>query len=97
MNITKKDAEYVARLARLELSDDEKEMFAGQLGSILSYADQLNKLDTSNVPPTSHVLELANVTRKDEAVCSPEDLRERLLSNAPDREENYFKVKKVIE
>jgi len=97
MIITKKDVEYVARLARLELSDEEKETFAGQLASILSYAGQLDKLDTSRVPPTSHVPGLANVTRKDEAVCSPDELRERLLSNAPGREDNYFKVKKVIE
>jgi aspartyl-tRNA(Asn)/glutamyl-tRNA(Gln) amidotransferase subunit C len=97
MKITRKEVEYVARLARLELSEKEKEIYAGQLENILGYIDQLNKLDTKDVPPTSHALSLSNVWR-DDVLCpaTPDDI-ERLLANAPEREDNFFKVKKVIE
>ncbi|MFH1368981.1 MAG: Asp-tRNA(Asn)/Glu-tRNA(Gln) amidotransferase subunit GatC [Elusimicrobiota bacterium] len=97
MKINKKDVDYVARLARLELTEEEKEKYAVQLGSILEYIDQLNKLDTGNVPPTSHVLDLKNVWRKDKAKQSSGEEIEKLLGNAPEREDNFFKVKKVIE
>jgi len=97
MKITNKEVEYVARLARLELTDEEKEKYTGQLEHILGYIGQLNQLDTAQVPPTSHVLPLANVWREDVArPLSPEDV-ERLLANAPDRDDNFFRVKKVIE
>lgn len=97
MKISKKEVDYVARLARLELSPDEQEQFTGQLESILSYIEQLNRLDTSGVPPTSHALKLANVWREDVARLTPPDMRERLLDNAPERDGDFFKVKKVIE
>jgi aspartyl-tRNA(Asn)/glutamyl-tRNA(Gln) amidotransferase subunit C len=97
MKITQKDVEYVARLARLRLTAEEKEKFTGQLGSILSYIDKLNTLDTSNVPPTSHAMALKNVWRGDKTEKCPENVREALLSNAPDREDDFFKVKKVME
>jgi aspartyl-tRNA(Asn)/glutamyl-tRNA(Gln) amidotransferase subunit C len=97
MKINKKDADYAARLARLELSEEEKTKYAEQLGTILEYIDQLKKLDTKNVPPTSNVLALRNVWRQDKLRrCSPEEV-EKLLANAPEREGNFFKVKKVIE
>ena len=97
MKITKNDVEYVAKLARLSLTDEEKEKFSSQLGSILDYIDQLNKLDTTNIKPTSHALDLENVWREDELKTSTEQTRERILKNAPEREGNFFKVKKVIE
>lgn len=97
MKITKKDVEYVARLARLELSEREKEQFAGQLEQILEYVDQLKKPDTKGVPPTSHALDLKNVWREDRVKRSTPEEIERLLANAPEREDNFFKVKKVIE
>ena len=56
MSISIQDVEHVAKLARLELSEEEKAKFAEQLGAILKYAQKLNELDTENVPPTSHVL-----------------------------------------
>lgn len=97
MDITVKDVEYVARLARLKVSAAEKEMFAGQLQSILHYIDQLAEVDTSAVAPTSHALNLANVMREDRA-RPPDPLeRERLLGNAPERDGDYFRVQKVIE
>jgi aspartyl-tRNA(Asn)/glutamyl-tRNA(Gln) amidotransferase subunit C len=97
MKITKNDVEYVARLARLALTEEEKEKYTSQLESILEYIDQLNTLDTKDIPPTSHVLPLSNVWRKDEHCPTAAETRERILNNAPEREEDFFKVKKVIE
>lgn len=97
MKITRKDVDYVARLARLKLTDEEKEKFTLQLESIISYIDQLKELDTSDIQPTSHVLELKNAWREDNVLKSSGELLEDILKNAPDREGNFFKVKKVIE
>lgn len=97
MAITKKDVEHVARLARLALTEEEKERYTAQLESILGYIEKLKTLNTDSVPPTSHVLPLSNAWREDgakpEILGSPEDI----LANAPDREGPFFKVKKVIE
>jgi aspartyl-tRNA(Asn)/glutamyl-tRNA(Gln) amidotransferase subunit C len=100
MALSKKDVEHVARLARLALSEEEKERYTQQLASILTYIEKMSALDTQNVPPTSHVLPLSNVWREDkvepstsETLGSPEDI----LANAPEREGSLFKVKKVIE
>ena len=97
MKITKKDVEHVARLARLALSEEEKERYTAQLESILEYIDTLNKLDTANVPPTSHVLPLSNVWREDIAEPGRLGSTEDILKNAPEAEGPYFKVKKIIE
>ncbi|MDD5260135.1 MAG: Asp-tRNA(Asn)/Glu-tRNA(Gln) amidotransferase subunit GatC [bacterium] len=95
MKITSKEVEYVARLARLSLSEKEKEKMTAQLDSILQYMDTLNKLDTNNIEPTSHVLPLNNVWRED--VARPSTPRDKILANAPDQAEGFYKVKKVIE
>ena len=95
MSISIKDVEHVANLARLELSESEKEQFAGQLNAILKYAEKLNELDTENVAPTSHAFEISNVTRKD--VTKPSLPIEKVLLNAPDDEENQIKVPAVLE
>jgi aspartyl-tRNA(Asn)/glutamyl-tRNA(Gln) amidotransferase subunit C len=95
MKITIKDVEYVAKLARLFLTVDEKKKFAGQLNAILEHMDELNKLDTENVPPTSHAVVIKNVFREDEMQKS--ELTADILSNAPEKEDRFFKVKKVIE
>jgi aspartyl-tRNA(Asn)/glutamyl-tRNA(Gln) amidotransferase subunit C len=97
MKITRKDVEHVARLARLALTDEEKDRYTAQLESILGYIDKLNQLDTTNVPPTSHVLPLANVWREDAAEADRLGTAEDILKNAPDAEGPFFKVKKVIE
>lgn len=95
MKIGVEDVEYAARLARLRLSDEEKEEFTGQLNDILTYMDQLNKVDTTEVEPTSHVISITNVLRNDE-VC--ESLpREPSLRNAPEAERGFYKVPKIIE
>jgi aspartyl-tRNA(Asn)/glutamyl-tRNA(Gln) amidotransferase subunit C len=95
MSITPKDVEHVARLARLELSDSEKDQFTDQLNAILKYAEKLNGLDTENVEPTSHVLPITNVMRADEKRQSLPI--EKVLLNAPDDEDGQFKVPAVLE
>ncbi|MCX8116340.1 MAG: Asp-tRNA(Asn)/Glu-tRNA(Gln) amidotransferase subunit GatC [Desulfobacterota bacterium] len=89
------DIEKVARLARLELTEEERERFGQQLDQILVYMDQLNRLDTSGVEPTSHAIPLVNVFREDEVSGSFPG--QEILSNAPDQEEGYFKVPRIIE
>lgn len=95
MAITEKDVRKIAKLAKLQLTDEEVKRFEGQLGKILDAVDELSKVDTSNVPPTSSVLGLSNVLREDEP--RGQFPSEKLLANAPDREGPYFKVRKVIE
>lgn len=95
VKITKKEVEHVARLARLELSEEEKEIFTRQLNSILTYIEKLNELDTSKVEPTSHILPIQNVFKEDEIKESLP--REKALSNAPDRTEEFYRVPRIIE
>lgn len=92
--IEKSDVEYVAWLARLELSEEEKEKFTRQLGQVLEHAEKIKSLDTSEVPPTSHVLPLSNVMREDKV--SPGLTQEEALSNAPRTEDGYFVVPRII-
>jgi len=93
--ITKKEVEYVARLARLKLTEEEKEKYTKQLGDILKYINKLSELNTEKVEPTSHVLPLSNVFREDKV--KPSLKQEEILANAPEVEYEHFKVKKVIE
>ncbi|HWR20630.1 MAG TPA: Asp-tRNA(Asn)/Glu-tRNA(Gln) amidotransferase subunit GatC [Verrucomicrobiae bacterium] len=95
MKITLKEVEHVARLARLELTTEEKERMRAQIDSILSYIDKLNELDTSAVEPTSHVLPMTNVFREDEVM--PSLSQEEVLVNAPDRHELFFRVPRILE
>lgn len=95
MALTEKDVEYVARLARLEISDAEKTLYTAQLGKILGHAQELNAVDTSTVAATTHVLPLSNVTRED--AVKPSMAREEILSNAPDKSKGCFRVPKIIE
>ena len=95
MKITIKDVEYVAKLARLSLTIDEKNKFAGQLNAILEHMDELNKLDSEGIPPTSHAVVMENVFRDDKVEKS--DVIDGIISNAPEKEDRFFKVKKVIE
>jgi aspartyl-tRNA(Asn)/glutamyl-tRNA(Gln) amidotransferase subunit C len=87
--------DHIANLARLSLSDGERELFGNQLESILSYMDTLNELDTKDIEPTSHVLAIRNVTRED--VHTPCLDREDALFNAPDKTEKFYRVPKIIE
>jgi aspartyl-tRNA(Asn)/glutamyl-tRNA(Gln) amidotransferase subunit C len=90
MAITREEVLHVARLARLELSEDEVERFRGQLSAILDAVSKVSELDLSDVPPTSHPLELSNVWADDEPrPCLPLD---DVFANAPDRDEDYFRT-----
>jgi len=95
MKISKDDVKHVARLARLRLTEEEKEKFGKQLNQILAYVEKLNELNIENVEPTSHVVPLTNVLRKDEV--KPSLSEEEALANAPERKGKYFKVPKIIE
>jgi aspartyl-tRNA(Asn)/glutamyl-tRNA(Gln) amidotransferase subunit C len=94
MAVTLNEVEHVAKLARLSFSDPEKEKLVHELNDILKYMEQLNTLDTSNVEPLAHVIELHNVFRDDEV--KPGVLREAALRNAPAKSEKFFQVPKVI-
>ena len=95
MKITLSEVEHVAKLARLEFSPEEKEIFTRQLDAILTYVDKLNELDTAGVEPTSHVLPINNVFRDD--VPRPSLAPDDALMNAPDRAEDFYRVPKIIE
>lgn len=86
--------EYVGILAKLELSEEEKEAAKKDMGRMLDYIDQLNELDTAGVEPMSHVLPVRNVFRED--VVTNGDGREDALSNAPERKEDMYMVPKTF-
>ncbi len=88
-----KDVEHVAKLARLELTEEEKVKFSKQLGDILKYMDQLNEVDTKGVEPMNHPIDFSNVLRDD--VVKYELTREELMTNAPEVEQAFFKVPKI--
>ena len=90
MAISRDEVVHVARLARLELTDEELEPFAGQLDAILEAVGKVSELDLSEVEPTQHPLALANVWAEDEPHL-PLDVEEA-LANAPDREDDAFRV-----
>ncbi|NLT96409.1 MAG: Asp-tRNA(Asn)/Glu-tRNA(Gln) amidotransferase subunit GatC [Clostridia bacterium] len=94
MKITMKDVEHVALLARLELTDEEKQEQLEKLNQILDAMEVLNQVDTSHVEPLAHVLPINNVFREDELKESLP--REKVLQNAPDHEEGMFKVPKIV-
>ena len=95
MKITRKDVDYIAALAHLELTADETERMQQQLDAILTYIDKLRRLNTDNVEPTSHAIPMVNVMREDELrPCLP---REEMLANAPEREGGFVRVPRIIE
>src|SRR2546422_72622 len=93
--ISLRDVEHVARLARLELSEADKERMRRELDSILSYIDKLRAVDTEGVEPTSHAVPLTNVMRED--VTRPSFPQSDMLANAPERSGEFFRVPKIIE
>ena len=93
--ITKAEVKKVAHLARLELNEDEINNHAEQLEKILEYIEQLEKINTEDVPCTTRAIEVVNVCRKDEKKNS--DCTEKLLELGPSIEDKYFKVPKIID
>jgi aspartyl-tRNA(Asn)/glutamyl-tRNA(Gln) amidotransferase subunit C len=95
MKITTQEVEHVAKLARLELAEQEKEKLTDQLSNILTYVEKLNELDTTGVEPTSHVLAINNVMRDD--VAEESLSQDQALANAPEKAAGHYKVPKIIE
>lgn len=85
----------VALLARLQLTPAEEEQYATQLSSILEYFEQLNELNTAEVPPTTRAIDASNITRPD--ALQPWPAREEILNCAPERNEDFFRVPKIME
>lgn len=96
MGITEKDIQYVADLARLNLSAEEAERLARDMDSIIRYSmDKLKELDTDDVKPMEHVLPIRNVFREDR--CERSFDRDEVLKNAPDKDSGCFRVPKVVD
>lgn len=93
--ISDETIEYVGILAKLELSEEEKEQAKKDMGRMLDYIDKLGELDTTGVEPMSHVFPAHNVFRED--VVTGTDMREQLLSNAPEEKDGMFMVPKTFE
>lgn len=92
--LTRDDAAYVARLARIDLTDEELDLYAGQLATVLEHAAELAALDIEGVVPTAHPLPLQNVLRPDEPVPSLD--RSEVLAQAPAAEEDRFRVPRIL-
>jgi aspartyl-tRNA(Asn)/glutamyl-tRNA(Gln) amidotransferase subunit C len=95
MAISREEVVHVARLARLELTDEEIGLFRTQLDAVLERAQRIQRLPLADVPPTAHPVDLTNILRPDETVpCPP---AETILENAPDREGDLFRVPRILE
>ena len=92
--ISSSDVRKVAQLSRLELPEDQIQTYTKQLEEILSYVEQLQEIDTENIPPTTRAVEVVNAMREDivEVSCSREDL----LNQAPQREGDFYRVPKIL-
>ncbi|NCF75416.1 MAG: Asp-tRNA(Asn)/Glu-tRNA(Gln) amidotransferase subunit GatC [Xanthomonadaceae bacterium] len=96
MKLNKQQVEHIAVLARLKLTEKEKEMFAVQLSSILDYVEKLKEIDTKGLEETSQVTGLINSVREDIIEDSTLESKKEILENAPDKEGDLFKVKNVF-
>ena len=93
--ISDETIEYVGILAKLELSEEEKEAAKKDMEQMLDYIDTLNELDTAGIEPMSHVFPVQNVFRED--VVTNEDTREQLMTNAPEQKDGMFMVPRTFE
>lgn len=93
-HISKKEVEHVAWLARIELSEEEKDLFTKQFNDILDYFKKIDSVDTEGVPPMYHVLYLVNVFREDEVL--PPLPEKEILKNAPKKERRFFRAPRLI-
>jgi aspartyl-tRNA(Asn)/glutamyl-tRNA(Gln) amidotransferase subunit C len=94
VELSHEEVRKIAELAKLDLTDDEVALYAGQLSGILNYFQRLQQLDTSHIEPTASVLPLKNVFRKDEA--TPPLTPEQVVKNAPDKLGNQFRVSTIL-
>ncbi len=94
MNLSKEEVEHIALLARLSIAEGDKQAFGEQLSQIVTFIDQLREVDTEGVPPTATISSQANVMRED--VVEESLSVEKALSNAPQQEDGFFVVPKII-
>lgn len=94
MAISLREVEHIALLARINITEEEKKEFAGQLNAVLQYAGKLNEINTEDIAPLYHILPIYNVFREDMIVESPD--RNELFANAPEFQDGYFKVPKIL-
>jgi aspartyl-tRNA(Asn)/glutamyl-tRNA(Gln) amidotransferase subunit C len=97
MQLSEQQIQHIAKLARLDLTDAELEKYGRQLSAVLNYIDQLKEVDVTGVEPTAQVTGLANVLREDEVRDWDNREIEAALADAPERQERFIKVKRVIE
>ena len=97
MAIDKSTVEKVARLAQLTIPEEDKEKLAGELSNIIGFVEQLGEVDTSGVTPIANVLELETDAPLRDDVVTDGDAPDRVLTNAPDRVQDFFAVPKVVE
>lgn len=97
MPLTKKEVEHIAALARVRVSEDEKETFSKQLSSVLDYVNQLQKVAAEGVEETAQVTGLENEMRKDEIRIASKETRDRIVKNFPEKDDDLCKVKSVFE
>lgn len=95
MKLSTTEVEHIAKLARLRLTEAEKEKYAGQLSGILEYVEKLSAVDTAKVEPTSQVTGLTNIMREDEIIES--GIAADLVASAPESSDGYIKIPKIFE
>lgn len=96
MKLITEEVQHIADLARIELTPEEKEKYAEELSAVLGFIEQLSKVDTNDVIPTSQVTGLVNVVREDKVEECDEEIRKQIFKAAPLAEGEYFKVKAVL-
>jgi aspartyl-tRNA(Asn)/glutamyl-tRNA(Gln) amidotransferase subunit C len=95
MKLTREEVAKAALLARLRLTEEEQKRLTAELDAVLQYMEKLNQLDTANVEPFGHAVDTVNALREDQVVNQP--AIDALLANAPERDDSFFKVPKIIE
>lgn len=93
--LTYEEVEYIAELARIELTEGEKRKFSSELSDVLGYVKQLGEVNTKNIEPVSQVTGLVNVLRDDVAESCDEDARKIIIKNFPQEKDGYIKVRQV--
>lgn len=94
--LSQKDVQHIADLAKIELTDSEKEKYANELSAVLGFIEQLSEADTANIAPNSQVAGLVNVTREDAVENCNLETRKKILGAAPMRKGDYIKVKAIL-
>ena len=94
--ITEKEVQHIAKLARLGITSEEEKKFTNELSSVLDYIEKLKEVDVTGVEPTSHSILVENIMREDQESLKLKTQNSKLLDLAPDKKDNYLKVKQVL-